>query len=309
MQTVPRELRIEQIIDHAFEDLNDWARPNVMEGSIGPGFPEVFVDFEKKLRELRDDICRILQKVEDKELDRGFPPSITPNINPLFDRKGLFSAIAKRLHRAKRNKPPDFVGGWAINEAQVDLGYWRTFHTYSLHQATLLCVGRDPRRTSFDPLMKQYGRSPEADELLYFLEDLYEALANGLGLDPEDGETTTVNAQALLNWLNTKTVKIDPRFRRMLKDYHPVSSGPTVQPQFLKVPEDDRLHRSTFKAHARILGAVATAKYGLDGTSSVSRVAREMVHDGKLIGLGFDIKVVRRLLRSVLDQLAEEKPA
>ena len=307
MQTVPRELRIEQIIDHAFEDLNDWARPNVMEGSIGLGFPEVFVDFEKTLCELRDDIRGILQKVEDKELDLGFPPSTTPNFNPLFDRKGLFSAIAKRLHRAKRDMPPDFVGGWAIKEAQVDLSYWRTFQTYSLHQAALLCVGRDPRKTSFDPLMEKYGRSPQADELLYFLEDLYEALANGLGLDPEDGETT-VNAQALLNWVNVKTVMIDPRFRRMLKVYHPVSSGPTVSPQGLKAREDKRPHGRTFQAHARILGAVATAKYGLDGTSSVGRVAREMVHHGDLIGLGFDLKTVRGLLCSALDQLAREKP-
>ena len=307
MQTVPRELRIQQIIVHAFEDLNGWTRPNVLEASIGPGYPEVFVSFERTLRRLREDIRRTLQNLDDAELDCGFPPSTTPSINPLFDRKGLFAAIARRFHLAKRDKPPNFVGGWAIKEASLEVGYWRTFQSYSLTQAALLCVGRDPRKTSFDQLMKQYGRSSEADELLYFLEDLYEALANGLGLDPKDGETT-VNAQALLNWVNIKTVKIDPRFRRMLKVYHPVSSGPTVPPQGLKAREDKRLHGSTFTAHARILGAVAIAKYRLDGVSSIGRVAREMVNDGNLNGLRFDAKVVRGLLRSALDQLAEEKP-
>ncbi|SEM94446.1 hypothetical protein SAMN05216227_10051 [Pseudorhodobacter antarcticus] len=103
MQTVPRELRIQQIIVHAFEDLNGWTRPNVLEASIGPGYPEVFVSFERTLRRLREDIRRTLQNLDDAELDCGFPPSTTPSINPLFDRKGLFAAIARRLHLAKRD--------------------------------------------------------------------------------------------------------------------------------------------------------------------------------------------------------------
>lgn len=61
--------------------------------------------------------------------------------------------------------------------------------------------------------------------------------------------------------------------------------------------EEIPLHKSSLKAHARILCAVAMAKYGLVDNATVARVAKVIVQDGDLQGMCFDIRVVRNLLR------------
>lgn len=184
---------------------------------------------------------------------------------------------------------------------QLDVAYWRQFQTYNLTQAALLCVGRDPRKTTFDLVMALNGRSPEADELLCFLEDLYEAIANGLGVDPKDGEAK-VDAQALLGWVDSKSVQIDPRFRRMLKKFPPVGVEEPSRNPIEPIALEKRPHRSTVKACARVVGAIALTKYGLKDKDMARHVAKKMVHDGDLTGLQFDTKTVRDLQLLALEQ-------
>ena len=294
---------IDRIVAAALGDLFQWRRP-IAKPSVGPSFPEVIDAFEVDLEKLITDIRSLLWGHDVDRLERDFQDSTAPALNLLFDRNGLYSDIAERLHDLKRSRPPDFIGGWAIAEREIDLPYWRGAASYTLSEAVLLCVGRDPRYTSFDGVTTMYGRSDQIDELLYFLEDLYESVAAGLGVDPENPQAC-VDAKSLLRWVEDKSIRIDARFRRMLREYHNTGDGPKGPSVNDRVHRPEPLHRSSLKVHARIVGAVAIAKYGLEGKDSIGRVAKKIENDGQLQGLSFDARTVRSLLKLALEQRDE----
>lgn len=301
MEADERNARIAAIIDHALEGLKDWRRPTPM-ASIGPGFPHCFDAFERELTHIRGDLRNMLERCSDKHLSEAFPDSIAPKRNPLFDPHGLHFNLAKRLQRLKKAVPADFVGGWAIAERAFEPAYWRGFKRYSLGEATLLCVGRDPRQNNFDGLMRLFGRSDAADQMLYFLEEMFEAIAGGFGLPPEDS-TAPVEAQALYDWIVRASVTVDPRFRRMLRETHaPIKAEP--QPARNRPDSPGKpIHRNSLRAHARLVGAMAMAKYGLQDAETIGRAVKAIVNDSHLQGLTVDDKLVRSLLQLALAQV------
>ena len=287
---------IGHIVAEAFEDLNEWKRPLTLK-SVGPCFPFVYESFEEDLETLRQDIRHALSQYSVEDLKTEFPSSKTGAFNPLFNPDGRHGRLAKRLSKLKKSVPQDFVGGWSVKGKEVDISHWRGFSSVTLAEATLLSVGRDPRFTNYDALFLTYGRSTEANALLYFLEDRYEAIANGLGADPENG-AAKVEVAKLFDWILFAAVHVDERFRRMLltqRKVKPKTDDPAVPAiaSFASPP----LHRSSIKTHARIVTALAISKYGLTDERAISKVAKRIQNDAELRGLGFDKRVVINLLR------------
>src|SRR5690606_32502239 len=136
-------------------------RPDVLK-SVGKSHLELFDAFERELAELRELILRTLTaRYSAEELAFEFPDSDARNL--LLQVAGPFGPLARRIVRAKASVPQDFVGGWSIRGREIDLDHWRAIPSFSIVEATLLSIGRDPRHTNFDALFATYGRSDQAD--------------------------------------------------------------------------------------------------------------------------------------------------
>ena len=294
MNTIAKHQLIAEVIEHALEDLSNWKPPTPRKG-VGPGYPEVFKEFAEGLGLFRDDLSRTLERCSVEALRQDFPPSTTPCFNPLFDRNGLYHDLADRLADLKASIPANYVGGWAITEKEVDLAYWRGHACYSLTEAALLSVGRDPRMIIYDELFKSFGRSEKCDAVLYFLEDTYERIAAGFGLDSEN-QNAKVGVDEFLSWVERNRVQIDPRFRRMLKERRPrVKDTSTTGADPVLVAEKVP-HGSTQKTFVRVICTMAIKRYGLDDEKKIRKVARDIQHDGDMLGLAFDSETVRKWL-------------
>lgn len=297
---------IDGIIRFVLEDLMSWSEPQPLK-NIGPASPEVFKQFTAALEACKTELRAYLAMLPVEELQRDFPPTTTAARNLLFDGDGRAGHLAQALAGLKRDRPMDYLGGWAIKGREVDQPHWRGMARYTLAEAAMLSLGRDPRKTSFAAVMKHYGRSDPGDQVLYFLEDRYNAIADGLGLDRND-EDAMVDADAFYAWIDTFSVSVDERFRRMIHERRkrlaeaapkqPIPSAP-------RVPPEKPLHGASARAHARIVLAMAMRKYGLKGAQDIGKTAKAIQSDGDLLGLTFDQKTIRALLKDGLEALAE----
>lgn len=307
MQDEERERFIQSVADFALGTLSTWQRPKSLE-SVGLSFPEVFDRFEVAVSNLRTDIKNRLSLWSSEELLKVSPKSDAPALNPLFDRGGRLGSLAAKIARMKREVPQDFLGGWVHADVQVEPTYWAPFRTYTLEQAILLSVGRDPRKSAgLDVLFKTYGRSDEGDEMLYFLEDRLEQVASALGCDPSNYKSS-VDVAAFFNLIEWATIKIDPKFRRMLREARgKIPSNPSLESDTSQRRSNiEALHGSSRKVHARIVTAICMKKYGLseDG-ANLGKVSKAVENDVLFAGLGCSDKVIRVLLRDGLEELRD----
>lgn len=306
MSEPEKDQMIDGIIRFALEDLMSWSEPLPLK-NIGPAYPEVFKRYTAALQDFQADLRAYLAMLPVEELQQDFPPTTTAARNLLFDGDGRAGHLAQRLARLKKDRPMDYVGGWAIKGREVDQPHWRGMARYTLAEAAMLSLGRDPRKTTFAAVMKHYGRSDPGDQVLYFLEDRYNAIADGLGLDRND-EDAMIDADAFYAWIDTFSVSVDERFRRMIHERRkrlaeaapkpPVPSDPRVLPE-------KPLHGASARAHAKIVLAMAMRKYGLKGAEDIGKAVKAIQSDGDLLGLAFDQKAVRALLKDGLVALAE----
>ncbi len=169
MADIAKTTRIESIIDFALEDLSTWKAPQSLK-SIGPVYPEAYKQFQDALDAFKVDLRTHLGFLTAAELEGDFPQTTTGALNMLFDPDGQVGFLARRLVRLKKTVPADYIGGWAIKGLAIDQAHWRGMSHFTLSEATMLSMGRDPRKTSYGPVMQHYGRSPQGDTILYFLE-------------------------------------------------------------------------------------------------------------------------------------------
>lgn len=295
---------IDKIIRHAFGHLADWQRPRVLK-SVGPAFPELFDAFEAQLANLRHDIRTTLESFyRPEELPQVFPGSEVRN--PLFDIHSGHGTLARRIAKAKATMPQWFVGGWSIIGKEVDLAHWHAMPGFTVSEATLLSIGCDPRQCTLDAMFKTYGRSDEADTMLYFLEDRLEQIARAFGLDVEDTDTK-IAANDFLIWVQDTSVQIDDRFRRKLKERQ--AKQKLEASTFRRVviqAEERQLHGSSEKAHARLVLSLAIQTFGLDAEKRIGAVAKKMADETERIGLRVDAKTIRKLLQLGWSQLSPD---
>ncbi len=286
--------QIDKIIRFAMGPLANWRRPTTLK-SVGPAFPEVFEQFEKDLEALRLALRNALgawSMAED--LNAAYP--LSEAFNPLFDPHGRHGTLAKRLAAAKSHVPQDFVGGWSLSGKEIELSHWRGIPAFTVVEATLLSVGRDPRFTNFDGLFKTFGRSEQADELLYFLEDRQEQIARAFGLDPEDS-VSVIAAADFFRWVSENAIAIDDRFRRMLRERWAELRDETTVRSVAIDPNDQVPHGASKKAYARLVTSIAIQRYGLTQEREIGKVANKMRDDTDLAGLGVGARPIRDLLR------------
>lgn len=82
------------------------------------------------------------------ELQNHFPRITTPAVNLLFDAFGRAGRLAGRLARLTKERPVDYVGGWAIKGREVDqprqaMPESLRFHRRPHHARHVLAVKRE----------------------------------------------------------------------------------------------------------------------------------------------------------------------
>lgn len=297
------EDQIEQIIDFALGRLATWKRPLTLK-SVGPAHPQVLDDFERELRDLRAELRATLEtEYLPDQLSKAFPQSQASN--PLFQIRGKHQELVRKIRYLDERRPQGFIGGWSVGGREIDIAHWRGFPALSINEITLLSVGRDPRKTDCDYLFTQYGRSKEADEMLDFLEDRQEQIARAFGFDPDDS-VAKISATEFLHWVNKSSIKIDERFRRMLRENWAPKPGVRIADPVQLAPTDAVPHGSSHKAYARLITAIAIRRYALREEKEIGRVTKLMTDDTDFAGLGVTRTTIRNILRLGWSLLPEE---
>lgn len=290
-----KPLLIKEIIEDALGNLADWKKPS-SEKSIGPHFPELADEYSADLQALKEELCEMLQPWPTEELIKRFKQNNYNGRKLLCDPEGTSFQIVNKIRMLKAREPAWFISGWHVKAVEIDVPHWRAFSSCTLPELTLLSVGLDPRKVNFDALFKRYGHLDPQDKMLGFLEDQYEAIANGLSVDPDD-ETASVDLHKFYAWVKQVKFKISGRLRTMLRDKFPDKAhtanvlSPKVTAQTPKP-----LHKSSYKLHAILTHSMAVEKYGLKGLSDVGRVAKKIQHDAELQGHAPALRPIKTLL-------------
>jgi hypothetical protein len=296
---VDRNDLIRRIIEGALGELAHWQRP-VSSPGIGPAFPEVFDHFEGELSRLRAAIEEQLSLCSLQELSEISPGSEAPKLNPFHDEQGRLGHLAIALRSLKSRVPQDFVGGWAVAGKEVDLSYWAAFATISLDDLVFLSLGREPRKASLRAVCDTYGRSDEADTLLYFLEDRLELIANAMGCDPVDSKAM-VGLKAFFDWVQEARFPIDQRFHLALRRrFHP-ETGPShtegTQEPSSGVAEGVKFDPRERASLVKLITAMAVDAYGYEPTARRGPIPREIEDIALRLGIEITADTIRKFLR------------
>ena len=173
------------------------------------------------------------------------------------------------------------------------------YSTCSLAELNVLSVGLDPRKVAYDALFRRYGHSNEQDEMLYFLEDRYEAIANGLRIDPEN-QDAPADMELFFHWTQEVGFQLENRFRRMLREKFKRSSS--IQKRDVNksnnILQQERLHRSSYNFHAILLYSMAVEKFGLDDRSKIPQAIKRIKNCAELQGQTASRKPIQDLLET-----------
>lgn len=306
MSEPPREL-VDRIVARQLGDLLVWEPPTLKRGP-GPFQPEVFSEFRARRDDLVKDLTNLLRLLPEGDLRGAYTLDPSARSNPLGETCGRHPSMAKRIVKIRAEVPPWFAGGLNVAHKKADLGYWYSYASYSLPEATLLSVGLEPRSVNYSSLFEAYGLDTRIDEVLYFIEDRYEAISRGLGVTPDTDER--VESERFLDWLVSKKVKADAKLLKLAKlprtparaaAPEPPLASPTIQ---TPVSREAKLHGHSLKLHARIIAAMAVAYLRLDKRNIV-QVAKKVSDAVELQGLTADRAQVKSLLAAGLAQIEE----
>jgi hypothetical protein len=298
-----KEILMKEIIDDALGELADWKKPTSQK-SIGPSFPKLAASYHADIQAMKTSLLKMLEPWPAEELIKRFKEHNYNGRRLLRDPAGTSFVIVNKIQALKEREPAWFISGWHIKAVEIDVAYWRALSSCTLPDLTLLSVGLDPRKVNFDALFQRYGHLDPQDKMLGFLEDQYEAIANGLGADP-DNEEKKHDLLTFFKWVKQEKFKISGRLRTMLREKFP-DKPDTASATSTKVTsrEPKPLHKSSYKLHAIIVYSMAVEKYGLKGLADVGRVAKRIQHDSDLQGHTPAIRPIRTLLTKGIE-LAE----
>ncbi|MBB3994746.1 hypothetical protein GGR95_002394 [Sulfitobacter undariae] len=286
---------MKEIVDDALGDIADWKKPK-SEKSIGPQFPKLADAFHADIQAIKQELYVMLEPWPAEELSKRFQEKSYNGQRLLRDPEGTSFEAVNKIRMLKAREPAWFISGWHVKAVEIDASHWRAFTGCNLPELTLLSVGIDPRKVNFDALFKRYGHTTPQDQMLQFIEDQYEAIANGLGVDPDDEERKH-DLLTFYTWVKQVKFKIDARFRALLRDKfsdEPDIAPPTIP--MVTVRNNTPLHKSTYKHHAILIYSMAVEKYGLKGLPDVGRVAKKIQHDAELQGHRPAIRPIKLLL-------------
>jgi len=216
MTTDTKEQLMKEIVDDALGNMADWRKPT-SEASIGPEFPELVQSYCDDIEALKHEIREMLAKHSPTKLINTFQKNNYHGKKLLRDPEGTSFLLVNKIQLLKDREPAWFMAGWHVKQLELDTSHWRAFSRCTLVELTLLSIGLDPRKVAYDSLFERYGHLPAQDKMLQFVEDQFEAIANGLGVDPDD-QSAGVDLMDFFLWVKKVKFKIDARFRTLLRE-------------------------------------------------------------------------------------------
>lgn len=297
MTALSKEVLIDEIIRDALGNLADWSKPVALP-SVGPKFPELGDQFNEDIQSIKQELREMLNPLSVEILTSRHKEDNYNRTKTLRDPKGVEFHMVAKIATLMRRKPAWFIAGWHIKELELDVPHWRAFSRSNLVELTVMSVGLDPRKVAYDPLFKHYGRSTEQDTMLYFLEDQFEAIANGLALDPED-EYADTDMEEFFRWTKRVKFRVDDRFRRLLREKYGDASADKADTEVERASPTQKpkaLHKSSYNFHAQLLYAMAVEKFGEISSHDLGRTAKKIQAIAEFQGQTPSLNPIKQLL-------------
>lgn len=296
-----KEELIAEIIRRTLDDLANWEPAKLMPG-VGPQYPEIHQTFARKRTRYCDKVRELLRGMSVDRLRSEFLKGTGSASNPLVQRHGIYFDYVKELDQLNKFRPAWFAGGWSVEGLRLDPTYWGAATTVSVKEAALMIVGVEPRKVEYDTFFEAYGEDDRTDEVLYFLEDIFELLVRKFG-DPDEADIEIPLAD-LCAWVEQYDVVVsfvlrDIFRRRSTDSAHKRSEAEAGKP-------NKPLHARTRQMFQRALLVVAVEGYGLRERKDAAGIARKMVEAGDFVGFSLDAKKLASHIRAGLMQVDPE---
>lgn len=231
----------------ALGELATWSRPRTLRG-VGPHPDSVFFDFQKALNDLRSDIEARLHRTPTDERKVSYCGNPDFETSPFAHEHGIHHALSARIRALIAVAPKWFAGGWIVEGRLPDPAHWKSASDVTLEEAALLTVGVEPRLVDYKNLFRSYGKDPQTDEVLYFLEDRFEEIARGLAIAPETETPVPING--LVSWIVSTDISVALEFRKIFKPQFKADEGTSEA-------KASDMHHHTEHALHRIIIALA----------------------------------------------------
>lgn len=286
-----------EVISRALGDMAQYEPPDA-KPSIGPSFPDIAEDFKEQHLALCEKLDAHLEPWTVEGLQAEFLTKGPNGFYRLEDPHGLSCELVQQIIQLRSQKPAWFISGWHVKPHEVDVGYWRAFNSCSLPELTLLSLGLDPRKITYDALFTHYGHSDAQDQMLYFVEDVNEAIANGLNVDP-DGDQK-VDLRVFDVWRKSVGFSLENRFTRLLREkFRSAAGAAKVERAKREETRDARqMHANRYNFHAKLLHSIAVEKFGLGKDREISSAAKAMQLCAELQGHNVSRAPIVRLLET-----------
>ncbi|MEY8119972.1 hypothetical protein AB9F26_17175 [Falsihalocynthiibacter sp. BN13B15] len=295
---------IAEILKRALGNLSDWHPAELMPG-VGPQYPQVHFDFEKRLKSYCVKVSSMLENKPIDELRAVYLKNGESILNPLTSPQSLHFELYYNLEQLKKCRPPWFGSGWSERNHLFDIEYWMAAHVVTINEAALLLVGVDPRKTDYDALFGAYGIDNRIDEILQFLEDRFELLVRNFG-DPEDGPIS-IKLADLCAWVRDKNLSVSDQLSEVIK--RRLTGIPNEKSKQVKNTDDKPLHGNTRALFQKVLLVVAIDHYGLKTPKDAAKAAKAIVEAGDFVGFSIDAQNLTKLIRAGFSQLDDDVKA
>lgn len=296
LSTNEKDALIKDATTLALGELASWQRPKVLPG-VGPRPVDIFFDFERDLSELRSDIEARARKIPAEVLQREYCGQIGLETSPFTQEHGIHHATSARIRALSSALPEWFAGGWTVKGRLPDGRHWKSANVLTLEEAALLTVGVEPKLVDYSQLFGAYGKDVRSDRVLYFLEDRYEEIARGVGVNPDP--KSKIEVDQLADWIVSEGVSVATEFRVIFK-----SKFTSAESASRKDTSD--MHHHTEHALHRIIVTLAISRHKLSSEKDVGRVARLIVADGDLLGFRLSQRALQKTLLAGFKQLSDD---
>jgi hypothetical protein len=272
---------------------------------VGPQYPQIHIDFAEKIATYRAKVGAMLERQTVGHLRSEFLKDIGSAFNPLVHRNGIYFDYAKDLDRLRKSRPPWFAVGWSVEGFRLDPEYWIAANTVTTDEAALMLVGVDPRKVNYVALFEAYSQDDRIDEVLYFIEDLFELLVRKFG-DPDES-LVSIRLADLCLWVEQDGPGVSYELREIIQR-RAVQSADADRKTSLS-DENKPLHARTREMFQRALFVAAHNSYGLREKKDSAKVAKKIATAGDFIGFKLDPKKLASHIRAGFSQLDEKMAA
>lgn len=274
-----------------------WEKP-ILDHSIGPCNSNAFDEFEDRLSALRQRARLELEALGDNELQELQElSSASKRLVEWF--RGL---VQSEINQLKLQEPVWLMAGFGHPTARANFQHWSQVARYSLHEALMLSVGVEPELLP-EHLVEtpRKGQSKQTNPQINFLQQRRTVLKGHFPRDTWDGKSLSVSPGWLKDLIDRIELDVHPEFLAQLSRRVARDRGEAIE-------KPRRLLGSELESLLKLVAGMAIEQYGYNPQSSRNDAVRNIADDLDQLGIGLDLKTIRKWLKEACAMVDPENP-